>query len=88
MLTADTITDAQIRDLAARIGPNLADLVSHALSDLSRQCKTCGVDIGTRCTNMSVTGYRPLKRSHPYRFEKQREARARCAEILNAWSGR
>lgn len=84
MITAYTITDEQIRGLAGRLGPNLADLVTRALSPLASACPTCAVECGTRCTDMTRTGYRAIKAPHATRLARQSEARARCAEILNA----
>jgi hypothetical protein len=56
MLTADTITDEQIREL-------MRDASDHAISVI---CRTA------------------LSRLIPERFDSREQARARCAEILNA----
>lgn len=71
-LTADTITDAQIRELART-----------ALT--ASQHKDCTLALRARREMLTLIGRR-LERTYPT-TRQRKAARARCAEILNARSG-
>jgi hypothetical protein len=83
-VTADTITDEQIRAIQYQLGDNLAELIAIALSELAAECPRCGVAPDVRCTSMGCGGYRATKTSHKERLDRKQAARARCAEIWNA----
>jgi len=83
-VTADTITDEQIRQLGADLGDNFTGLIALALSSLASHCPKCSVEISVHCTDMTRSGYRAIKSPHSERLAKKYSARARCAEIWNA----
>lgn len=99
VITADTITDEQIRELRG-VACDSGDVTTWRIcdvalggppDDLCRECPVCGNGPDQPCRSTARRAFkhslnaRPrIVRTHPTRRLDRDGARARCAEILNA----